>query len=47
MDLVALVATPMLAYLAIVGLVALDAAFPAVPSDAIVVSAGALAHPVT
>jgi membrane-associated protein len=43
MDLAALVATPLLAYLLVVGLVALDATFPAIPSDAFVVSAGALA----
>jgi membrane-associated protein len=43
MDLVALAATPLLAYLLVVGLVALDATFPAIPSDAAVVSAGALA----
>ena len=43
MDLAALVATPLLAYLLVVGLVALDATFPAIPSDALVVSAGALA----
>ena len=35
--------TPLLAYLLVVGLVALDATFPAIPSDAFVVSAGALA----
>jgi membrane-associated protein len=43
MDLATLVATPLLAYLIVVGLVALDATFPAIPSDAFVVSAGALA----
>ena len=43
MDLIALAATPPLAYLLVVGLVALDATFPAIPSDAAVVSAGALA----
>jgi len=43
MDLLALAATPFLAYLLVVGLVALDATFPAIPSDAAVVSAGALA----
>jgi membrane-associated protein len=43
MDLIALAATPVLAYLLVVGIVALDATFPAIPSDAAVVSAGALA----
>jgi membrane-associated protein len=43
MDLFALAATPLLAYLLVVGIVALDATFPAIPSDAAVVSAGALA----
>ena len=43
MDLIALAATPVLAYLIVVGMVALDATFPAIPSDAAVVSAGALA----
>lgn len=43
MDLLAPVATPLLAYLLITGLVALDATFPAIPSDAVIVSAGALA----
>lgn len=38
-----MVATPVLAYLLVAGLVALDAGFPAIPSDAAVVSAGALA----
>jgi membrane protein DedA with SNARE-associated domain len=47
MDLAALVATPLLAYLLVVGLVALDATFPAIPSDAFVVSTGALAAPGT
>lgn len=42
-DLIAIAATPVLAYLLLVGVVALDAVFPALPSDAAVVSAGALA----
>lgn len=43
MDVLAVVATPILAYLLVAALVALDAGFPAIPSDAAVVSAGALA----
>lgn len=43
MELVSVIATPVLAYLLMAGLVALDAAFPALPSDAAVVSAGAFA----
>jgi membrane protein DedA with SNARE-associated domain len=43
MDLAALAATPLLSALVLAGLVAFDALFPAVPSDAFVVSAGALA----
>jgi membrane-associated protein len=43
MDLGALAATPLLSALVLAGLVAFDALFPAVPSDAFVVSAGALA----
>lgn len=42
-ELVSIVATPVLAYLLVAGLVALDAVFPALPSDAAVVSAGAFA----
>jgi membrane-associated protein len=43
MDLAALAATPLLSGLLLAGLVAFDAVFPALPSDAFVVSAGALA----
>lgn len=43
MDLVALAAAPLVAYLVVAGMVSLDAAFPAVPSDGAVVAAGALA----
>ncbi|HLT11048.1 MAG TPA: DedA family protein [Micromonosporaceae bacterium] len=43
MELVSLVATPLLAYLLVAGMVALDAVFPALPSDVAVVSAGAFA----
>ncbi|MFW6092161.1 MAG: DedA family protein [Actinomycetota bacterium] len=42
-DIVSVAATPLLAYVVVAGLVALDAGFPAIPSDAAVVSAGALA----
>jgi membrane-associated protein len=42
-ELVSIVATPVLAYLLVAGMVALDAVFPALPSDAAVVSAGAFA----
>lgn len=42
-DLLTIAAAPALAYLLLAGLVALDAMFPAVPSDLAVVSAGALA----
>ncbi len=43
MDLAALASTPLLSGLLLAGLVAIDAMFPAVPSDAFVVSGGALA----
>ena len=43
MDLAALASTPLLSGLLLAGLVAIDAVFPAVPSDAFVVSGGALA----
>jgi membrane-associated protein len=43
MDLAALASTPLLSGLLLAGLVAFDAVFPAVPSDAFVVSAGTLA----
>jgi membrane-associated protein len=43
MDLAALASTPVLSGLLLAGLVAFDAVFPAVPSDAFVVSGGALA----
>lgn len=43
MDILSVAATPVLAYVVVAGLVALDAGFPAIPSDAAVVSAGALA----
>lgn len=42
-ELVSIAAAPVLAYLILAGLVALDAAFPTIPSDVAVVSAGALA----
>jgi membrane-associated protein len=43
MDLVELATTPLLAYLVVTAVVAFDAMFPAVPSDAFLVPAGALA----
>jgi membrane-associated protein len=43
MDLLEVAAAPLAAYLLVCGVVALDALFPAVPSDAFVVAAGALA----
>lgn len=43
MDLLSITALPALVYLLIAGMVAVDAAFPAIPADITVVSAGALA----